>query len=670
LDSRKQDQSRGNLDDIEEITMEISVAKQINSKNETERCAAIEELVRLGHLSTIIVLVDQLEKETSFYVRRRLIQALGGMQSSHTGLIVARLFVSVEAHVRNAAVEVLQALQEFALPTIETLLADPSRDIRKLSVDVLDKIPGEKAFSLLIQGLQDTEPVIVSACVEALGRKRDQRALSPLLDLLQASTNVWISFSVIEASAILSDPQVLEDLYRHINHSRWGKQDRILLFGIWAFTVGQLGDPIWLPKIWKMLEREELSKDAVAEVLVSFSQRGITWEHEDPLLEEILRRQFLKGEYARINPLAHLALLKKPQLFYQFLPRLIENFDDEEAMCDDFLQGIRLAEPTVGQLNGLLPGASDKLAKFVLRISEECGIPIEIENLLELASREDPQIVLKTAVVAWQSGPKAESFLQGMVKHKDSEVVAAVINGLGLLGSTLVVPLLREGLSNSDEVIRRRVVEALCRLSPFVLMEEIERLVEDSPEYSLPEILEVVAFFEHPSLQRVIQRIGDVGDEVTRAKIAKSARLIRLEELFLTVMKLLSNDPDPEVRLQVILSLAPRRGHEIYCLLAYLYRYEQSSKNRYYILVCPEIYRHSTTMDWLQENIKGSDPLLQWVAAKGLGEMGDVGRQYLREIYEVAQDKDERLAEIIHQELDKNGGQFHDANAGTLSTVY
>jgi len=650
--------------------MEINVSKQINSPNESKRCAAIEELVRQGHLSAIIILVDQLEKETSFYVRRRLIQALGGMQSSRTGLIVARLFISAEAHVRNAAVEVLQALQEYAEPTIETLMTDPSRDIRKLSIDVLDKVSGETAFSLLIQGLQDTEAVIVSACVEALGRKRDQRALAPLLELLRTSTNVWISFSIIEASAVLDDPQVLEEFYRHINHSQWGKQDRILLFGIWAFAVGRLGDQIWLSKTWEMLKQGELSEDALVEILVSFSRRGITWELESPCLAEMLRRQFLKLEYAKIKPVAHLALLKCPQLFYQFLPRLIETFEDEEAMLDEFLQEIIHSQPSAEQLNGLLPEASDKLIKFVLRISEECEIPIRIENLISLASNSDLQIVRKTAALAWQSGPTAESFLEGMLKHQDSEVVAAVLNGLARLGSPLVVPLLLEGLANSDGSIRRRAVEALCRASAFSLMEKIEGLAEESPECSLPEILEVMAFFEHPSLQRVIRRVGDVGDEHTRARIAKSARLIRIEELFLSVMQLLCNDPDPEVRLQVILSLSTRSGSEVYRLLAYLYRYEQSPKNHYHILGCPEIFRHSATMAWLQENIQGSDPLLQWAAAKGLGEMGDVGRQYLQEVYEVAQDKDQRLAEIIHQELDKNGGQFHDADAGTLSTVY
>ncbi len=109
------------------------------------------------------------------------------------------------------------------------------------------------------------------------------------------------------------------------------------MFGIWAFTVGQLGDQIWLPKTWELLERGELSEDAIVELLVSFSQRGITWETENPLLEEILLRQFLKVKYNKLNPVAHLALLKSPQLFYQFLPRLIENVEDEEAMIDEFL---------------------------------------------------------------------------------------------------------------------------------------------------------------------------------------------------------------------------------------------------------------------------------------------------------------------------------------------
>ncbi|SDG69534.1 HEAT repeat domain-containing protein [Desulfosporosinus hippei] len=636
--------------------MELNVAKQINSKQEAERCVAVDELAKQGHLSAIILLVDQLEKETSYYVRRRLIKALGGLQSSRTGLIAARLFISPETHVRNAAVEVMQALQEFAIPTIETLMTDPSRDIRKLSVDVLDKIPGEKAFSLILEGLKDTEPVIVSACVEALGRKRDQRALAPLLELLQTSKNLWISFSVIEASAILGDPRVLEELYRHIDQAQWGKQDRALLFGIWAFTVGQLGDTQWLPKIWEMLESGELSEDAVVEVLVSFYLRRITWEQEDPLLEEILRRQLIKLENVKLNSVAHLALLKSPQIFYQYLPRLIDNVKDEEATMGEFLQEMIRSKPSTEQLNGLLLGASDKLAKFVLRMSEICQIPIEIETLIKLASRSDHEIVQKTANVAWLSGPRAEVFLQGLVKHMDTEVVAAAINGLGLLGSAMANPLLLEGLSNPDQIVRKRVVEVLCKRPSVCLTEQIGSLAEESPEYCLPEILEVVAVFEHPSLQRVIQRIGDVEDEAVRGRIAKSARLIKVEELFLKVMKLLSNDPAPEVRLQVILSLSTRRGSQVYTLLSYLYRYEQSANNRYYILACPEIYQHSTTLEWLKDNIQGSDPLLQWAAAKGLSEMGEIGRQYLQEIYQVAEKTDKRLAEIIHQELDKNGG--------------
>ena len=643
--------------------MDVDASRQINSKIESERATAIEELARTGHLSSIIILVDQLEKETSFYLRRHLIQALGGIQNWRTGLIAARLFISSEVHVRNAAVEVLQALQEYAVPTIETLMTEPSRDIRKLSVDVLDKIQGEKAFSLLIQGLQDRESVIVSACAEALGRKKDQRAIAPLLELLQTSTNVWISFSVIEGLAILGDPQVLESIYQHINHSKWDKQERIILFRIWAYTAGQLGDQGWLLKAWELLERGELAEDGIVELLSKFSQRGISWDAESSLLEAILLRQFKKIEGADLYPVAHLALLKSPHLFYQFLPRMIENIEDDEEMIREFLQEITKTKPSAEQLNGLMQGASDKLTKFVLKIIEECGISIPIEIIVELASRMDIQIIQKTVALAWRSGPEAELFLQGMLKHSDTEVIAAALNSLGLLGSTLVGPLLLDGLLNSDELVRRQAVAGFCRLSSFDLEEEIERLLENCPEYALPEILEVMAFFQHPSLQRIIQRLGDVGNEVIRARIAKSARLITIEELFLTVMKLLSNDPDQEVRLQVILSLSPRTGLEVYRLLAYLYRYDQSPKNRYHILACSEIYGYSTTMDWLQENIKGTDPLLQWAAAKGLGKMGEVGRQYLQEIYEVALENDERLAEIIHQELDQNGGLLNDANA-------
>ncbi|SPF41747.1 HEAT-like repeat protein (modular protein) [Candidatus Desulfosporosinus infrequens] len=624
---------------------------------------AIEALARTGHLSSMIILVDQLEKETSFYLRRHLIQALGSIQNWRTGLMAARLFISTEAHVRNAAVEVLQALQEYALPTIETLMTEPSRDIRKLAVDVLDKIPVEKAFSLLIQGLQDREAVIVSACAEALGRKKDPRGIVPLLELLQTSTNVWISFSVVEALSILGDPQVLESVYQHINHSKWEKQERIILFRIWAHSAGKLGDEHWLPKVWELLERGELSEDGIIELLAEFSQRGINWNDESPLLEGILLRQFEKLKGSELYPVAHIALQKSPQLFYQFLPQMMENVVDDEEIIRIFQQGMSKTKPTADQLKEFLLSSCDKLTIFALRLIEESGSSIPLETIVTLADRADPQITQKTVALAWRSGPEAEPFLYGMLKHHETEVIASALNGLGLLGSTVVTPLLLEGFSNPDELIRRQSVAIFCRRSSFDLEAEIESLLENCPQFALPEIIEVMAFFEHPNLERILPRLGDIEDEVIRARIAKSARLIRKEKLFVTVMKHLSNDPDQEVRHQVILSLATRTGLEVYRLLAYLYRYDQSPKSRYYILTCPEIYHYSTTMDWLQENINGSNPLLQWAAAKGLRQMGEPGSQYLQELYEVALEKDLQLAEIIHQELDKKGGLGHDTNA-------
>ena len=56
--------------------------------------------------------------------------------------------------------------------------------MRKLAVDALDQIAGDAACSLLLHGLRDAHPNVVSACAEALGNRRDFRIVPALTQLI------------------------------------------------------------------------------------------------------------------------------------------------------------------------------------------------------------------------------------------------------------------------------------------------------------------------------------------------------------------------------------------------------------------------------------------------------------------------------------------------------
>ncbi|MDH7480258.1 MAG: HEAT repeat domain-containing protein, partial [Syntrophomonadaceae bacterium] len=209
----------------------------LNSELEADRCAGIEMLAAEGHPGSIELLAGRLSIEQSPYVRRRIIHALGGTRCSFAAAVAVRLLSSPEAYVRNAALEILRELGEAALPAVKKIVNHPSRNLRKLAADALAGIPGDAAFSLLVAGLRDDDPNVVSACAEALGSRRDPRAVPALVEVLKQSVDLWSAFGVIESLVNLDDAGAMDVIDEFVSRPKWDGRERVILAGIWAFAV-------------------------------------------------------------------------------------------------------------------------------------------------------------------------------------------------------------------------------------------------------------------------------------------------------------------------------------------------------------------------------------------------------------------------------------------------
>jgi len=172
---------------------------------ENERTAIFEKLVEIGNDVALFLLISALPQEKSAYVRRKIVSLLGTKKDSLVVTLVIPLLSAREAPVRGMAQEILVSLGSLAIEGLTDLMLDDSRDVRKQAVDVLAKIPGDCSFELLIEGLEDSDLIVVIGCIEALGQRGDKRSVAPLAAILKTFPSTWVGFSIIQALNALGD---------------------------------------------------------------------------------------------------------------------------------------------------------------------------------------------------------------------------------------------------------------------------------------------------------------------------------------------------------------------------------------------------------------------------------------------------------------------------------
>ncbi len=114
--------------------------------------------------------------------RRRLLASLPSARclSSTMTRIVAALHDEADLGVRTAAMEVLAAVDEQALPVLEGLLDDPQVGVRRLVVDVLGLMSTPKVLPLLRRATVDQSLAVRSAALEGIARL-DAGVAGPIL---------------------------------------------------------------------------------------------------------------------------------------------------------------------------------------------------------------------------------------------------------------------------------------------------------------------------------------------------------------------------------------------------------------------------------------------------------------------------------------------------------
>ena len=159
-----------------------------------------------------------------------------------------------DADLRNAAMEVLVAFGEAAVPRLVALLGDANEEVRNFCTVMLGDIGSRTAVDPLISALRDPDVNVRHGAAEALGRIGDARAVEPLLELFV--DHFWLQHAVVVALGKIGDRRATCSLLLR-------RHDPLLAEPV-IEALGRIGDPDALAPLMDDLDGSFAERVAMA----------------------------------------------------------------------------------------------------------------------------------------------------------------------------------------------------------------------------------------------------------------------------------------------------------------------------------------------------------------------------------------------------------------------
>lgn len=182
------------------------IAARLGTAREEERRAELATACeRLGR-DMALALADALSDTTDRFARRAYMDAMVAM--GEDGMSVAEEMVEDGRWfvVRNAVAILGEVGGERAVELVTSSLAHTDARVRREALLSLAKVGGEDAGQLVYGMIEDPDADVRLAAAMAAGALKVERALKPLLALLEGETNPDVLVAVLRALGQLGDP--------------------------------------------------------------------------------------------------------------------------------------------------------------------------------------------------------------------------------------------------------------------------------------------------------------------------------------------------------------------------------------------------------------------------------------------------------------------------------
>ncbi len=156
----------------------------------------------------------------------------------NTDLVVNKLLPLLReenASVRNAAIEILEAIGKDHVDLIGSYLEDEDKDVRLFVCDILGKFGTEKALNYLEKALSDEEVNVRNSAVMGIAKVPIERSVALLGQVLEREKDPWIRFSAIDALSQVGIPSCKDVLKNALHEEKNEVVIKALLEGLLKF---------------------------------------------------------------------------------------------------------------------------------------------------------------------------------------------------------------------------------------------------------------------------------------------------------------------------------------------------------------------------------------------------------------------------------------------------
>lgn len=182
------------------------LAARLGSEREEQRRGELIALCRRIGRDMALAVSDALSDTTDRYARRAFMEAMVAMGQATMDVVEPMMEDGRWFVVRNAVAILGEVGGARAVELVTTALAHTDPRVRREALLALARIGGEDAGMLVYGMIEDTDPEVRLAAAMAAGELKVERALKPLLALLESESEESVVEGVLRALGRLGDP--------------------------------------------------------------------------------------------------------------------------------------------------------------------------------------------------------------------------------------------------------------------------------------------------------------------------------------------------------------------------------------------------------------------------------------------------------------------------------
>lgn len=176
-----------------------------SARDEKRRAELVRVCQRLGH-DMVVALCDALAATNDRFARHTFLDTLVAL-GDRAMPVVEQMAQDTKWFVVRNAVAILGAIGDArAVELITTTLAHTDSRVRREAILALARVGGEDAGMLVYGMIEDTDPAVRRAAALAAGELKVDRALRPLLALLESESDQDVVVGVLHSLGRLGDP--------------------------------------------------------------------------------------------------------------------------------------------------------------------------------------------------------------------------------------------------------------------------------------------------------------------------------------------------------------------------------------------------------------------------------------------------------------------------------